>query len=136
MRDDHVTPGQTWEDMDRRAKGRRLEVERLFMGTDHLQYAACRVVGTGKLTNIRVSRFSPGSTGYRLLSDPRVPAPKSPARHPAFIAETEKRLTRAQDQLAEALRAVRSGQPASCLVFVTEAASELSGVQQALHTRV
>jgi hypothetical protein len=106
------------------------------MCTDHRQYAACRVVDTGKLTNIRVSRFSPGSTGYTLVSDPRaVPTPKL-VRHPAFVAETERRLRTAQDQLAEALRALRGEQPASCLVFVTEALSELSGVQQALHSRI
>jgi hypothetical protein len=63
---ERVKVGQVWEDMDWRIKGRRLRV--YSVGDD---YARVENVETGKRTRIKVKRLKPGSTGYRLVEDPR-----------------------------------------------------------------
>jgi len=80
-----VRPGQVWADNDPRSEGRRIEVVRL--GTHRHRYwssgemgyveevvpvALCRRVGAkkgGRLTRIRIDRFRPTTTGYRLVAD-------------------------------------------------------------------
>lgn len=79
-----VKPGQVWADNDKRSGQRTLRVERL---TEYLYssggligpvpYAVCTVltdrsgkpVKSGRRVEIRVSRFRPTSTGYRLVSE-------------------------------------------------------------------
>lgn len=78
-----VEVGQVWADNDPRIPGRTVEVVRLFtvpmvrrktgpLPVDQ-PYAECRVLTgaprmIGKRVDIRVDRFRPTSTGYRLVS--------------------------------------------------------------------
>jgi hypothetical protein len=81
-----VRVGQIWADNDRRANGRLVKVVALIsdiVGEELVDYALveqslARRVGTngpseqnrpGRRTRIRISRFVPSSTGYRLVSD-------------------------------------------------------------------
>jgi hypothetical protein len=81
-----VKPGQVWADNDKRSKGRTLRVDRID-GT----YAVCTILTNdrkvqaliddggltwyrpvdkrGRSARIRLDRFRPTSTGYRLVSD-------------------------------------------------------------------
>jgi uncharacterized protein DUF6354 len=68
-----VKVGQVWEDTDpRRDPWRRLRV--VEIRDTPTQYAVCDVLGREpkRTTTIRLDRFRPGSTGYRLVKD--VPA--------------------------------------------------------------
>ncbi|GAA3217920.1 hypothetical protein ACFP63_08835 [Oerskovia jenensis] len=58
-----VRPGQIWADNDKRSAGRRVTV--LSVGQTHA------LVETSLLrrTSIRLDRFRPTSTGYRLVKD-------------------------------------------------------------------
>lgn len=66
-----VRVGQVWADNDSRSEGRKLMVMAITDGK-----AICSVAWpdnkTRKRTAIRLDRFKPTSTGYRLVSD--VPA--------------------------------------------------------------
>jgi hypothetical protein len=57
----NVQVGQMWERCDRRDVGKRVRVE--SVGDTH---AIVRSSG-GPATKIRLDRFRPGSTGYRLV---------------------------------------------------------------------
>ena len=59
-----VKVGQVWQDVDDRMNGRRIKVVRL-----EVRYAICDVVGAGRQTKIRLDRFKPTSTGYRLIEE-------------------------------------------------------------------
>lgn len=65
-----MTPGQIWQDCDKRGYGRKLRV--IAVGQTH---ASVQEVVTGpttrkpRQTRIRLDRFRPTSTGYRLLSE-------------------------------------------------------------------
>lgn len=59
-----VKVGQVWEDCDRRMHGRRVEV--LEVDATH---ALVKVATTGRRTRIRLDRFKPVSTGYRLVGE-------------------------------------------------------------------
>lgn len=68
-----VRVGQVWQDADPRAEGRRLRV--VEVGATH---AAVELVAPrepvsnarpGRRTRIRLDRFRPTSTGYRLVKD-------------------------------------------------------------------
>ena len=58
--------GQVWESCDWREKGRQIIIERIEKGK-----AVCRRWGRGAIfgveTRIRLDRFRPISTGYRLV---------------------------------------------------------------------
>lgn len=56
-----IEVGQTWQDNDPRHAKRRLTVARI-----EGEYAFCRVRG-GRVTRVRLDRFKPNSTGYRLV---------------------------------------------------------------------
>ncbi|WP_030506393.1 DUF6354 family protein [Microbispora rosea] len=65
-----VKPGQIWQDCDKRSSGRKVRV--IAVGETH---ATVEQVVTGRTTRqprqsrIRLDRFRPTSTGYRLVSD-------------------------------------------------------------------
>ena len=59
-----VKVGQVWQDVDDRMNGRRIKVVRL-----EGRHAICDVVGAGRQTKIRLDRFRPTSTGYRLIEE-------------------------------------------------------------------
>ena len=56
-----VRPGQVWVDQDHRADGRQVIV--MSVGDTHA------VVKNVAKTRVRLTRFRPNSTGYRLLKD-------------------------------------------------------------------
>lgn len=65
-----VRPGQVWADNDKREKGRRLI--RVVLVDEVAQYALVapytgRDNAKGRVTRIRLNRFKPTSTGYRLV---------------------------------------------------------------------
>jgi hypothetical protein len=66
-----VKPGQIWADNDKRSKGRRIRV--LEVGQYHaIVRDADATPGAwppGRKTRIRLDRFKPTSTGYRLVQD-------------------------------------------------------------------
>lgn len=75
-----VKPGQVWADNDWRSAGRTLEVEEVWQAkySKH-RYATCKVLtardganasSVGKRVRIRLDRFKPTSTGYRLVTEP------------------------------------------------------------------
>ena len=59
-----VRPGQIWADNDKRSAGRQVEIVRI--DTTH---AVVLAAGTRRETRIRLDRFRPTSTGYRLVKD-------------------------------------------------------------------
>lgn len=61
----NVKVGQIWADNDKRLNGRRIKV--LEVGDTHATVAS--PTGIGPHTKIRLTRFRPISTGYRLLED-------------------------------------------------------------------
>lgn len=70
-----VRKGQVWADNDWRCEGRTLRVLDVSDGratceilTDSTSYPPFRSQ-VGKTTKIKVGRFTPNSTGYRLVSD-------------------------------------------------------------------
>lgn len=68
-----VRPGQVWADNDKRAKGRTVTVKYLETHTDpfsHRKITRANVLDSrGRVSRIRVDRFRPNSTGYRLIED-------------------------------------------------------------------
>ena len=60
----HVKVGQIWADNDSRGYSRQVKVVVL---TD--EYAFVEDVRTVRRTRIRLNRFRPTSTGYRLIQD-------------------------------------------------------------------
>jgi len=58
-----VKVGQIWEDCDKRMGGRKIRVERI-----EGRYAICMRLGWNSTTKIRLDRFKPNSTGFRLAS--------------------------------------------------------------------
>ena len=66
-----VRKGQLWADNDKRCRGRMLRIH--DVGPTHaVAYAWDDNSVEGKTTRIRLDRFKPTSTGYRLVED--VPA--------------------------------------------------------------
>lgn len=59
-----VRIGQVWEDNDKRAAGRRVEIVRIDG-----EFAFARNLGTKKVTRIRLNRFRPTHNGYRFVSE-------------------------------------------------------------------
>lgn len=76
--DAEVRPGQVWADNDQRAVGRTVRIERI--DGDHAIVTVLtayrhatpgeRARSVGKERRIRITRFRPNSTGYRLLEAP------------------------------------------------------------------
>jgi hypothetical protein len=75
-----VRIGQVWADNDKRSAGRTLRIDHIG-DEDHDGYAVPPYASCTVLTNkpgrrtrhqvaIRLSRFKPNATGYRLLSEP------------------------------------------------------------------
>jgi len=66
-----VKVNQVWEDNDRRVKGRRFRVDRIDCGLVFVTVIenpeAPETVG--RVRRIRLDRFRPTSTGYRLVSE-------------------------------------------------------------------
>ncbi|MDH6116871.1 hypothetical protein ABH930_000290 [Kitasatospora sp. GAS204A] len=69
-----VRPGQIWQDNDPRTHGRQLRIE--TVDTTHATAVPVAVTPQGavallpgRATRIRVDRFRPTSTGYRLIQD-------------------------------------------------------------------
>ena len=58
-----VRPGQIWADNDKRSAGRRITVT--SVGQTH----AMVETSLGRRTLVRLDRFRPTSTGYRLVTD-------------------------------------------------------------------
>lgn len=56
-----VRPGQVWVDQDKRSDGRQITI--LSVGDTHA------VVKNVAKTRVRLTRFRPNCTGYRLLKD-------------------------------------------------------------------
>lgn len=90
MSDLPVKPGQIWADNDLRSKGRTLEVISVYQSRIADSVAVCKILTNeeetqrlidnpqgsyapkdrrGKTTTIKVRRFKPTSTGYRLIQD-------------------------------------------------------------------
>jgi len=66
-----VKKGQIWQDWDsrfRNCKPRYIQIIGIHYkwGED---YAACRNIDTDKITYIKVKRFKPNSTGYKLIKE-------------------------------------------------------------------
>jgi hypothetical protein len=63
-----VKVGQVWEDWDSRFRDsqqrRLISIERIDGA-----YAYCSGLSTGKKTRVRVDRFRPTASGYRLVSE-------------------------------------------------------------------
>lgn len=66
-----VRKGQLWADNDKRCSGRKLRIHEVT-ATHAVAYAWNPNDTEGKTTRIRLDRFKPTSTGYRLIED--VPA--------------------------------------------------------------
>lgn len=87
-----VRPGQVWADNDPRSKGRTLRVEEVddvratctvLTNSDQIQAlvdegSAWPSDTRGTKTRIKLRRFQPTSTGYRLVSEPQVYARSTP----------------------------------------------------------
>lgn len=63
----NIEPGQVWEDCDWRSAGRKVRV----LAVDATHATVQSPTGRGRKTRIRLDRFRPTSTGYRLVSDAR-----------------------------------------------------------------
>lgn len=63
MNEIEVKPGQVWTDNDWRSKGRLLKV----LAVDETHATVQSPSGLGRMTRIRLDRFRPTSTGYRLV---------------------------------------------------------------------
>lgn len=62
-----IRVGQIWESLDRREAGRRFEILDI---TGYPGYILVQTLGVGgRQTRIRLDRFRPGSTSYRLVSE-------------------------------------------------------------------
>lgn len=61
-----VEPGQIWEDNDWRSAGRRI----LILSVDETHATVQSPSGMGRITRIRLDRFRPNSTGYRMTTPP------------------------------------------------------------------
>lgn len=71
MSNDQVEVGQIWADCDWRAKGRTVRI--IEVGSEHatveLHTNGAYMHGKlGRRTRIKLSRFRPNSTGYRLVA--------------------------------------------------------------------
>jgi len=68
-----VRPGQIWADNDNRVEGRHLLVVEVVREVDgdpvRNPYAVVRNVTGTRETRIRLDRFRPTNTGYRLMSE-------------------------------------------------------------------
>ena len=63
----NVKVGQIWRDNDVRYYSDRIrDLEVLEVSETH---AKCKNTETGKISEIRLNRFRPNSTGYRLVKD-------------------------------------------------------------------
>ena len=60
-----VRPGQIWADNDKRSAGRQVAV----LAIDETHAVVRPAGGPGLQTRIRLDRFRPTSTGYRLVKD-------------------------------------------------------------------
>ncbi len=63
-----VKPGQVWADNDRRSQGRPNIV---VIAVDKTHATVQAPGGSGRKSRIRLNRFRPTSTGYRLIEDVR-----------------------------------------------------------------
>lgn len=65
-----VRPGQIWQDNDMRRKQRQIRIE-----TVSGDYVLVQNLATKRVTRVRLSRFRPVNTGYKLIADiqPEVP---------------------------------------------------------------
>lgn len=63
-----VRVGQVWEDWDSRFRANQ---HRRLLGIIRVEgkYAYCDGLSTGKKTRIRLDRFKPNASGYRLVSE-------------------------------------------------------------------
>lgn len=71
-----VRPGQVWADNDKRGYGRKVRVVEIIEAWGDRYAVVEQVTGRrsydakpGKRTKIRLDRFRPNSTGYRLVTD-------------------------------------------------------------------
>lgn len=67
-----VRVGQVWEDMDKRGYGRHVKVIEVSGNVATVEQVSARVGyddKPGRRTKIKVDRFRPTSTGYRLVTD-------------------------------------------------------------------
>jgi len=62
-----VKPGQVWADNDKRSRGRQVKILEVYETHALVQSPS----GMGRVTKIRLDRFRPNSTGYRLLTPER-----------------------------------------------------------------
>src|SRR5258706_10107741 len=62
-----VRPGQIWESCDKRDHGRRVKVKEVVRDGDTLYAVVQSPTGYGRKSRIRLDRFRPNSTGYRLV---------------------------------------------------------------------
>ncbi|MGI5274718.1 DUF6354 family protein [Nonomuraea sp. CA-218870] len=71
----NVRPGQVWMDNDKRSEGRRVRVIEVddthatVVGVDIRGLPDSRNRVAARRTRIRLDRFRPTSTGYRLVAD-------------------------------------------------------------------
>jgi hypothetical protein len=62
-----VKPGQIWADNDPRCAGRRMRIIRV--DETHATVSPVAPKARGRATRIRLDRFNPTSSGYRLISE-------------------------------------------------------------------
>lgn len=62
-----VRPGQVWADNDKRSNGRQVRV--IHVTETHAVVGPVNPKARGRATRIRLDRFVPSSTGYRLVSE-------------------------------------------------------------------
>jgi hypothetical protein len=67
-----VKPGQIWADNDKRSKGRHIKV--MAIETLHKRAVVRPCTSDGRLNGVRITRislrrFTPTTTGYRLVED-------------------------------------------------------------------
>lgn len=76
-----IRPGQIWQDNDKRSYGRKVRVVETDTTHALVELYVPRGAGhlhakPGRQTRIRLDRFRPTSTGYRLIQDaPEEPTP-------------------------------------------------------------
>lgn len=72
-----VQVGQVWIDNDSRGYGRRMEI----LEIDETHAVTKSPSGRGRTTRIRLDRFRPNSTGYRLLRATASPLSENAGRN-------------------------------------------------------
>jgi hypothetical protein len=68
----NVQVGQVWADNDKRSQGRHVKVVAIEVTLKQAVVGRCNAEGgliDARVTRIRLSRFRPTSTGYRLVRD-------------------------------------------------------------------